>query len=228
MLTEPERIERQLQCFLMQPDNVCAVYSDMLVVDAEGRRQAQSYLELRLGAETPPQGNLFVRLLSGSFMPAPCVMVRRNAIVAVGGYDESLFFEDLDMWLRLSLGFGFVYLPGQLVRYRMHPDSMSNAPHNWISMRRSNARILEKWLDAGLADDQRSAVLDGVFWNGAMQLRVQDPVGARLSFAALMVDPRPGRRWLARLGGLPGASAVIRFFLPVYRLLRDFAGRSAP
>ena len=34
---EPERIERQLQCFVGQPDDVCAVYSDMSVVDASQR-----------------------------------------------------------------------------------------------------------------------------------------------------------------------------------------------
>src|SRR3954451_11723583 len=61
-----------------------------------------------------PAGALenFSRAWCPAFSASPAVMVRRSAIAEVGGYDESLFFEDFDMWLRLSRSFSFVYLPG--------------------------------------------------------------------------------------------------------------------
>src|SRR5689334_9319398 len=116
-----DRIERQLACFLSQPDHVCAVYGDALVVDADGASTGRSMPAMNLDGAPPPQGELFARLLSDNFLPAPAVMVRRSAIAAVGGYDENLFFEDFDMWLRLSRRFHFAYLPGQVISLRMHP-----------------------------------------------------------------------------------------------------------
>src|SRR5262249_25946807 len=161
------------------------------------------------------QGELFARLLSDNFLPAPAVMVRRNAIAAVGGYDESLFFEDFDMWLRLSRRFSFAYLPGQVIRLRMHPHSMSR---NSRAMLASRAVLRGKWLDAGLDAVTRDILLDALLWTAALQLRSRDPAGARNTLrAVLAAEARPGRRRLARIAMLAGASAAVRLLLPVYR-----------
>lgn len=224
-----DRIERQLGCFLSQPDHVCAVYSDALLVDADGASTGRSALAMNLDGAPPPQGELFSRLLSDNFLPAPAVMVRRSAIAEVGGYDENLFFEDFDMWLRLSRRFSFAYLPGQVIRLRMHPHSMSNNPGNSRAMLDSRAALLRKWLDAGLDAATRNTVLDALLWTGALQLRSGDPAGARNTLGAVLAaEARPGKRRLARLSMLPGASAALRLLLPVYRLYRNLVRRSAP
>src|SRR3954462_6487101 len=41
---EPDRIARQLACFLTLPEQVAAVYSDVLLIDAAGRIEQPSYL----------------------------------------------------------------------------------------------------------------------------------------------------------------------------------------
>jgi glycosyltransferase involved in cell wall biosynthesis len=218
---EPERIERQLQCFLTQPESVAAVYSDMRMVDVKGRSLGRSYLEWRLDGQAPPQTDLFTALLSRNFLPAPAVMVRRSAIAAVGGYDESLFYEDFDMWLRLSFRFSFVYLPGLLVRFRAHDDSMSTSSLNQHSMYRSRSKVLTKWVDAGLEDRGLAALLDSLLWNGAMQLRCGDSLGARESLDVIIrTDSRRERRWFACLGKLPGASMIVKLLAPGYRIFR--------
>jgi glycosyltransferase involved in cell wall biosynthesis len=225
----PERIERQLGCFLSQPDDVCAIYSDALLVDADGAPTGRSALEVGPGTEAPPQGRLFARLLSDNFLPAPAVMVRRSAIAAVGGYDENLYYEDFDMWLRLSHEFSFVYLPGQLIRLRMHPASMSNDPRNSRAMLDSRSVVLRKWLDAGLDAATRNIVLDALSWTAALQLRSGDPAGARKTlYSVLTAEARPARRRLGRIAMLPGASAALRLLLPVYRLHRILVRRFAP
>jgi glycosyltransferase involved in cell wall biosynthesis len=218
---ETEYIERQLRCFLPQPDDVCAVYSDALVIDADGRRYGPSYLDSRLGGTDPPQGNIFSRLLQKNCVPAPAVMLRKGAIAAVGGYDESLFYEDLDMWLRLSSRYRFVFSPERLVRIRTHPESMSNNPRNGQLMCSSRTRIFAKWLDAGLDVATRSRLLDALLWNGLMQLRINDPDGARVTFShVIRSDVRITQRSVGRAGRLPGAGMVIRLLLPFYRLSR--------
>ena len=117
-----------LRAFLAQPERVAAVYSDMLVVDCRRQACRPQLPRLLLGGAAPPQGELFVRIMARNFLPAPAVMLRRSAIADVGGYDESLFYEDFDMWLRLSFRFHFTYLPGRLVRYRALESSMSQQP----------------------------------------------------------------------------------------------------
>ena len=156
-------------------------------------------------------------------------MVRRSAIADVGGYDESLFFEDFDMWLRLSRRFSFVYLEGGLVRQRMHPHSMSNNPGNAPAMLGSRAVLLGKWLDAGLDVATRNLVLNALLWTAALQLRSRDPEGARKTLLAVCAaETRSGRRRLADMAMLPGASATLRVLLPLYRLYRNLIGRSVP
>jgi glycosyltransferase involved in cell wall biosynthesis len=218
---EPEYIESQLRCLFSQPDDVCAVYSDALVVDAEGKGYGASFLDSRLAGENPPQGNIFSRLLLDNFVPAPCVMLRKAALTAVGGYDESLFFEDLDMWLRLSSRYRFVFSPERLVRIRMHPESMSNNPRNWRLMNNSRTKIFLKWLDAGLDVTTQSQLLDALLWNGLVQLRLNDPNGARITLSHVVRnDRRMTQRLLAHAVRLPGASLVVRLLLPFYRLSR--------
>jgi glycosyltransferase involved in cell wall biosynthesis len=223
---EPDRIERQLACFLTQPQRVAAVYSDMLVVDSQGRPSGLSFLDSALGGAAPPQGDLFARILAGNFLPAPAVMLRRSAIADVGGYDESLFYEDFDMWLRLSFRFNFIYLPGRLVRYRAIESSMSRSRSNQPLMSKTRTHILTKWLAAGLCDKKRRVVLNTLMRNAAMQLEDRNLVGAREIFNIVMVeDSRLHRRLLARVGMLPGAAIGTRALLPPYRRYRSLMRR---
>jgi glycosyltransferase involved in cell wall biosynthesis len=222
---EPDRIERQLENFLAQPEHVAAVYSDALIIDREGRPRDRSHLDSALDGAAPPQGDLFTRILAGNFLPAPAVMVRRSAIAAVGGYDESLFYEDLDMWLRLSVRFHFVYLPGLLVRCRRHKSSMSSSRSNVPTMLGSRSRILRKWLNASLDDNTLRLLLNRLLYIGLQQLLVHDSAAAQETFSAILaVNAQPAQRLLARLGLLPGASAI-RALLPPYRRCRDLVRR---
>jgi glycosyltransferase involved in cell wall biosynthesis len=225
---EPERIERQLEFFLTQPPQVAVVYSDMIIVDSEGKPVGQSFLDSLLEGEPPPQGEIFTRILSGNFLPAPAAMVRRSAIDTVGGYDETLSYEDLDMWLRLSFRYQFAYLPGALVRYRSLSSAMSNNPQIQPRIHQSYTKILWKWLDAGLHEKPQLLVLDQLFLNGTMQLSLQDSVGARETFITVVNrDSRPQRRFLARIALLPGATRAAPGLRQIYRGIKKLRKRSS-
>jgi glycosyltransferase involved in cell wall biosynthesis len=141
---EPDRLERQAAFFLEQPAHVAAIYSDMRVVDAEGR-SAGMFLEPG-HAGPPADGRLFGRLIREEWrMPSPATMIRRSALEAVGGYDESLAYEDLDMWLRLSYAYSFRYLPGAVSRYRVLPTSLSRGTAHRPARHESRIRIFLSW-----------------------------------------------------------------------------------
>lgn len=223
---EPERIERQLEHLVAQPEQVAAVYSDMLIIDSEGSLVDGSFLDLTLEGAPPPQGKIFARILSGNFLPAPATMVRRSAIDTVGGYDESLSYEDEDMWLRLSSRYHFTYLPGALVRYRWLSSAMSNNPAIQPRIHNSYTKILRKWLDAGLDVEMRLLVLDGLLRNGAMQLSLRDNVGARETFMTVVNnESRPQQRLLARVAMLPGVTVVAPVLRRFYSGIKKRARR---
>ncbi|MBC8176313.1 MAG: PIG-L family deacetylase [Deltaproteobacteria bacterium] len=61
-------------------------------------------------------------LLKENFLPIHSVLIRREALEAVGGFDENLeMFEDWDLWLRLALAnYGFIPVKAWTAIYRKH------------------------------------------------------------------------------------------------------------
>jgi hypothetical protein len=212
---EPERIERQLECFRGQPPDVAVVYSDMRMINARGRDLGMTFLDYHLGMEPPPEGNAFARLLRGSFIPAPAAMIRRSCLDLVGPYDESLFHEDYDMWLRLSARFRFHHLSDCLVRYRILPTSMSHSSDLRPAMSASTLRILQSW--QGHCGEAEAALLWSI---GLRQIQQhQDSEALRnLTLAAQSRGPR--HRFIARALQTPGACAAARSIHRVIQLAR--------
>ena len=72
----------------------------------------------------------FVKLadfsVRSNFLPAPSAFFRTSVLKKIGGFDESLWFEDLDMWLSLLKADCKLFISkGVLVCYRDVPGSMS-------------------------------------------------------------------------------------------------------
>lgn len=110
----------------------CAlVYSDMELVDPKGDLLGRRYSEtLPMGWHDGRHEDAFQSLLrDGNWIPAPSVLARTAALRAVGGYDESLPYEDYDMWLRLSRCYRIVGVDDPLVYYRTHPDQLTASLH---------------------------------------------------------------------------------------------------
>jgi glycosyltransferase involved in cell wall biosynthesis len=74
-------------------------------------------------------GDLFEPLLAADILVMGGVLIRRQAIEAVGVFDERCrIAEDWDYWLRLAAGFPAVYVDRRLVRLRAHPTGLSYKP----------------------------------------------------------------------------------------------------
>ena len=67
-----------------------------------------------------------VALWQANFIAPMTTLIRRECFDGVGLYDESLFAEDWDMWLRMSRYYEFVYSPEISAKYRMVGTSASN------------------------------------------------------------------------------------------------------
>ncbi len=117
----PDRLERQVQFLSAHPEVVC-VGGALDWIDQQGRL---------IGHLDMPQSDAEIQqlLLGGiSLLHHPCTMVRRSALLQVGGYDETLMASvDLDLWLRLGEVGQLANLPETMLQYRLHSHSVTHA-----------------------------------------------------------------------------------------------------
>lgn len=115
----PDRFARQVEFLRQHPEVVC-VGGAFERIDEKGRF-IDHCKPPQLDAEIQP-----ILLRGMSYLHHPCTMVRRSAMLAVGGYDESMVgSSDLDLWLRLSEIGQLANLPDCVLRYRMHLHSLT-------------------------------------------------------------------------------------------------------
>jgi hypothetical protein len=113
-----DRFVRQV-AFLDAHPEVAVVGSAVTLIDAHGKtiRDAQYPESPAAVAEA---------LATGSALAHPAVMMRRDAVIAVGGYRPAYrYAEDYDLWLRMAERFGLANLPDRLLHYRQHAAKLS-------------------------------------------------------------------------------------------------------
>ena len=211
---EPDKLARQYR-FLEQLDtSVAAVFSNARLVDERGRE-----LGLALPSGEPPaEGRIFEALIVGNFLTSPTVMARRAAMQEVGGYDESLFYEDFDMWLKLAHRYEFRFVPGVLANYRILPHSLSHDLANEVEMQESRARVLLKWYGTNPTTD--AAILRRAWKHGRRVLAADRVRGPRLLQSVYANRPTIRRRIGVALASMPGSGRALAGAFDVVDRLR--------
>jgi len=157
----PDKTEVQVELFEKLPANVGVVYSDALQIDQDGTVLPRKFIEAHRELPIMPEGQIFPVLLKDNFIPAMTTLIRRQCFDTVGPYDETLLYEDFDMWLRISRQFCFSFSPKISAKYRILPTSMTRAvmeKNGWGALK-SNFRIFEKCLQTSeLTSEQRTYI----------------------------------------------------------------------
>lgn len=76
--------------------------------------------------------HILERIYAHNFVPAPTLMIRHHVLKEVGGYDESIGIEDLEMLLRILQRYpqGLGACNKKLVYYRMNDNSITSMVNN--------------------------------------------------------------------------------------------------
>src|SRR6476661_6254879 len=119
----PDKTSRQVEMMELMPEDVGVLYSDAFQIDENGEMLPQMFIEAHRKFIVPPEGFLFDVLWEGNFIPAMTTLIRRDCFTKVGMYDEDLWFEDWDMWMRISRKFRFAYDKLPAARYRVVSSS---------------------------------------------------------------------------------------------------------
>jgi glycosyltransferase involved in cell wall biosynthesis len=123
----PGSLQAQVSYLQAQAGKV-AVIGDSIVVDAQGRMLHSSGMEGLHGADKrhyrTDQG-IRRAVISHWAVGGAVAMIRRDALVHLGGWDEGLHIEDWDLFLRLAARdtLGFIDMP--VCAYRLHADNAS-------------------------------------------------------------------------------------------------------
>lgn len=121
----PNCIEVLTDTLEMLQEEYAMVYADVITIDENSDEFGQTPFTERgwKSDEDIPSGNLFVQLAQLCFIPATSTLIRRKVLQQLQ-FDEKLFFEDWDMWLRISKKYLIKGLIEPVVKYRIHRSSM--------------------------------------------------------------------------------------------------------
>ncbi|MBK4732786.1 glycosyltransferase [Oxynema sp. CENA135] len=119
-LWTPDKLEAQLAILEKNPQASIA-YSWSDCID-------ESSQFLRRGGHISVNGNVYDRLLLVDFLEnGSNPLIRRHALIEIGGFDESLpAGQDWDLYLRLAEKSNFVVVEKSQIRYRISANSLSS------------------------------------------------------------------------------------------------------
>lgn len=117
-----QRIVEQVKKFEESSDATGVVYSDGIYIDEnskplKGRRNVKDLL-IR-------EGDVYKHFLAGSFLMPCTIMIKKSVLDHLGGYDESLAYEDFDFWIRSARVWDYAYVPQVLSYQRIVKGSHS-------------------------------------------------------------------------------------------------------
>lgn len=211
----PHKLKTQVALLEAAPPQIGIVFSDVSKIDSDGNVFVPSIYAT--GQITPSSGKVWLAMLRTNFVGAMTTLTRRSCFDAVGPYDESLVYEDWDMWLRLARKFEFLYQPEVTAQYRVHGSSIM---FQWrAQMMETNMRIVSKHLGVSAEGDaiiqrhitafsEQLYLLGGennIYWLRQRWQQQRDFRGlallslARLGVSAQKVSQAYG--WLKRLRG---------------------------
>ena len=119
---QPDKLARQVDFFDRQPQARICQTEEIWI--RRGKRVNPKHRHRK------PSGDIFEASLALCLVSPSAVMMRRNLLEEMGGFDESLpACEDYDLWLRVSLCYPIHLLDEPLVIKRGgHDDQLSGAP----------------------------------------------------------------------------------------------------
>lgn len=124
----PGRIREGVNCLSGRDSTFGIHFSDAEYIDQDSRFLRYHYHRDQNGnlLEKVPEGDIYKDLLSRYFICTPTMMIRREVLEDLNGYDETLAYEDFDFWVRSSRKYKYCFSEKSLVKKRIVKGSLSS------------------------------------------------------------------------------------------------------
>ena len=135
----PDRISAGIASFAQHDIgvNFCNVEN----IDKDGHSLGHHFF----ADDVVPDGDLYEELIARYFISPPSMMIKREVLDNLGGYDESLSYEDFDFWIRSSRAYYYKYTDRILVQKRILKRSFSSEQQGFLNRhQQSTLRVCQK------------------------------------------------------------------------------------
>jgi alpha-1,3-rhamnosyltransferase len=137
----PEKIENDVEQFQQLDEETALIYSKVQLINEKGELINEEYNN-RIGFNGIVPTDAFAEMIKKNFIPAPTVLMRTDQVRETGGYDESVVYNDWDMWLKLTKNHKIAYRNIITVHYRLHINSIMADHSNENQINRNELTIL--------------------------------------------------------------------------------------
>lgn len=158
-------VYNQLKVF-NENTNVCLVFGNAELIDDKGTTIGYHFAvdeNLKVIDKDLQYTNYESILKGGNCMCSVSAMYKKKTFIALGKYDEKLFYEDLDFWLRISKKHELAFTDEILVKKRELSNSLTRSffkKNNFSKkINESNYRILRKAFKANTKKNEFKALL---------------------------------------------------------------------
>jgi len=121
----PERIEQGVETFESHDEQYGINFSDAAYINEKNEVIKYHYKRDPSGTLSSyvPQGDVFKNIIQAHFICSPTTLIKKVVFDELSGYDESLVYEDFDLWVRAARNWKFCYTDHVLVQKRVLPKS---------------------------------------------------------------------------------------------------------
>lgn len=125
----PNRVAKQVSFFEQLSLGFGVIFSDAEYINEEGHHLRYHYRRDKNGKlkQIIPQSDIYSDLLGNYIISPPTMMIKREVLDSLGGYDEKLAYEDFDFWVRSSRKYKYAYQDECLTKVRIVKNSHASS-----------------------------------------------------------------------------------------------------
>jgi alpha-1,3-rhamnosyltransferase len=133
----PDKIKTMVEYFEELPDRAAVVFGNAAFIDSKDAEieltQNLKHFGDVVSYFLSPRAELnidqlevnYKTILGGNFIPALSTLIKREALIKVGLFEESINLEDWSMWLKIARNQAFYFLNTRVAYYRVHDSNAS-------------------------------------------------------------------------------------------------------
>jgi len=122
----PDTIEIIMQKFFELPSDYGVIYGDMFRIDENSNLIDEVGLIDKRGHPVF-SGDVYQHMIKKPFITAASIIFKKEVLDKLKCFNEKIFYEDHDFYLRASKVCKFFFMPQGLVKYRVHAKSLINS-----------------------------------------------------------------------------------------------------